>query len=151
MSARQPVVHHPRGGVGAQSGFALPTAIFLLVVLAALAAWMVTLSRTTAADAALDLQGTRAYFAARAGIEWGAWQVLRSAAPAPCFASPASITLGADLANFAVRVTCTFSDHTDGATALRVYRIVATASSGAPGSIDYVERQVIADFVSGTP
>lgn len=54
-----------------ESGFVLPTAIFLLVVLAALATYMVSLSRTSHISSALDVQGTRTYLAARAGIEWG--------------------------------------------------------------------------------
>ena len=50
-----------------ESGFVLPTAIFLLVVLAALATYMVSLSRTSHISSALDVQGTRAYLAARHG------------------------------------------------------------------------------------
>jgi len=50
-----------------ETGFVLPTAIFLLVVLAALATYMVSLSRTSHLSSALDVQGTRAYLAARAG------------------------------------------------------------------------------------
>ena len=43
----------------AESGFVLPTAIFLLVVLAALGTYMVTLSRTSHISSALDIQGAR--------------------------------------------------------------------------------------------
>ncbi len=54
-----------------QSGFAAIAAIFVLVVLAALGAFMVTSSNTQQLTSALDVQGSRAYWAARAGLEWG--------------------------------------------------------------------------------
>ncbi|MBC2732151.1 hypothetical protein [Thiobacillus sp.] len=135
-----------------ESGFVLPTAIFLLVVLAALATYMVSLSRTSHISSALDVQGTRAYLAARAGIEWGAWQVVDpqhlQPSPAPCPASPYTLTgLGGTLAAFTVKVTCTQSaPYTDGADTVTVYQITSTATSGAPHEVDYVERQIRASF-----
>jgi MSHA biogenesis protein MshP len=59
-----------------ESGMSLITAIFLLVILAALGALMVSLSSTQQAEAAIDMQGSRAYHAARAGIEYGAFQAI---------------------------------------------------------------------------
>ncbi|HEY6280567.1 MAG TPA: hypothetical protein VIW72_02070 [Burkholderiales bacterium] len=63
-----------------QSGFLLVTAIFLLVILAALGAFILTISGTQQTGSALDVQGSRAYQAARAGIEWGSYQVLNAGA-----------------------------------------------------------------------
>lgn len=57
-------------------GFALVTAIFLLVVLAALGAFIVNISSTLSTTSAQDLRGSRAYHAAQAGLEWGMLQVL---------------------------------------------------------------------------
>lgn len=126
-----------------ESGFVLPTAIFLLVVLAALAAYMVSLSRTSHISSALDVQGTRAYLAARAGIEWGAWELLRNSSCVP--AAPPLTGLGGTLAAFTVKVSCVPSGiYTDGADTVTVYRITSTATSGA--EVDYVERQIQADF-----
>ncbi|MHB1092093.1 hypothetical protein [Thiobacillus sp.] len=128
-----------------ESGFVLPTAIFLLVILAALAAYMVSLSRTSHISSALDVQGTRAYLAARAGIEWGAWQLLQNSSS--CAAASPPLTLGGTLAAFSVTVTCVPSgSYTDGADTVDVYRITSTAKSGAPNEVDYVERQIQADF-----
>ena len=127
-----------------ESGFVLPTAIFLLVVLAALATYMVSLSRTSHISSALDVQGTRAYLAARAGIEWGAWQLLRNAT---CDAGPAPVALTGTLTSFSVDVSCTHSGpYPDGADTVDVYVISSTAKSGAPGQVDYVERQIRASF-----
>jgi MSHA biogenesis protein MshP len=129
----------------AESGFVLPTAIFLLVILAALAAYMVSLSRTSHISSALDVQGTRAYLAARTGIEWGAWQLLRNS---QCLTGPTPLTgLGGTLAAFTVNVSCVPSGtYTDGADTVTVYQITSTATSGASGEVDYVERRIQASF-----
>lgn len=128
----------------AQRGFAIVSAIFLLVVLGALGAFMVTLSTVQHTSSTQDLQGARAYQAARAGIEWGAYQVLRSAS---CAAST-SLTLPApSLTGFTVMVDCieaAGSPFTEGANQIRVYQITSTATSGTAGSAYYVERQLSA-------
>lgn len=127
-----------------ETGFVLPTAIFLLVVLAALATYMVSLSRTSHISSALDVQGTRAYLAARAGIEWGAWQLLRNSS---CAAASPPLTLAGTLATFSVDVSCVPSGpYTDGVDTITVYVITSTAKSGASGQVDYVERQIRASF-----
>jgi MSHA biogenesis protein MshP len=133
-----------------ESGFVLPTAIFLLVILAALATYMVSLSRTSQLSSALDIQGGRAYQAARAGIEWAAWQVIDpqnlQPSPAPCPASPTALALTGTLAAFAVSVSCTRTLATDGADTVAIYQITSTASAGAAGEVDFVQRQIQASF-----
>jgi MSHA biogenesis protein MshP len=129
-----------------ESGFVLPTAIFLLVVLAALATYMVSLSRTSHLSSALDIQGTRAYLAARAGIEWAAWQLLQNPTPS-CVAAPPPLALSGTLVTFSVNVSCVQSGtYTDGVDTIGVYQITSTATSGLPGEVDYVERQIQASF-----
>ncbi|MDO9467254.1 MAG: hypothetical protein Q7J36_08125 [Thiobacillus sp.] len=132
-----------------ESGFVLPTAIFLLVILAALAAYMVSLSRTSHISSALDIQGSRAYLAARAGIEWAAWQVVDpqglQVSPAPCPA-PTTLTLEGTLAAFSVDVSCIPFVETDGADTVAIYQITSTATSGLPDEVDYVEREIRASF-----
>ncbi len=105
------------------AGFSIVAAIFLLVVLAALGAFILTVSTTQQIGSALDVQGARAYQAARAGIEWGVYQRLRGAwVPAPqptpplpandpcsatqtgSFALPPAATT---LSGFTVTVSCT--------------------------------------------
>ena len=142
--------HAARRPPPAESGFVLPTAIFLLVVLAALGTYMVTLSRTSQISSALDIQGARAYQAARSGIEWSAWQVIDpqnlQLSPTPCPASPTVLTLTGTLAAFAVSVSCTRTLVTDGAEEVAMYQIVSTATSGIVGEMDFVERQIQASF-----
>ncbi|MEW6415431.1 MAG: hypothetical protein AB1482_09285, partial [Pseudomonadota bacterium] len=97
-----------------------------------------------------DVHGARAYQAARAGIEWAAWQVNDpqglQVAPTPCPASPTSLALGGTLAGFAVTVECSRSLETDGPATVAVYRVVSTATAGAAGEIDFVERRIEAVF-----
>ena len=126
-----------------QRGFLLPVAIFLLVILAGLGAYAVSLSTTQNATAQQDVQGARAYQMARSGVEWAAYQVLAPATAnlGNCPASPASFNID----GFSVSVTCTRSadyfehgaDHT-----ITMYDVTATATFGAAGSTGYVERQV---------
>lgn len=133
-----------------ESGFVLPTAIFLMVILAALATYMVSLSRTSHISGALDIQGSRAYQAARAGIEWAAWQVVDpqnlQPSPTPCPASPSTVVLTGNLASFTVTVTCTRTLAVDGASPVAIYQVTSTATSGAVGEVDYVDRQIQASL-----
>lgn len=129
-----------------ECGFVLPTAIFLLVILAALGGYMVSLSRTSQLSSALDIQGGRAYQAARAGIEWAAWQLLQNPAPSCASVSPPVVLTGT-LAAFSVNVSCIQSgSYTDGADTVEIYQVTSTATSGLPGEVDYVERQIQASF-----
>jgi len=129
-------------------GFSLVSAIFLLVVIAALGTFAVTLSTTQQQSAALDVLGARAYQAARAGIEWGAYQVLPNSAvgfAATCRggATSQSVTpLPNTLSGFTVNVGCSATSHVEGASTLWVYSLASTATQGTVATPDYVERQM---------
>jgi len=121
-------------------GFTIVAAIFLLVVLAALGAFVLTVSSSQHMASAQDLQGARAYQAARSGIEWGAYQVLRNSS---CAAST-PISPSGTLTGISVTVLCssagwTYTEAGDGVT---LYQLTVTASQGAVGSATYVERQL---------
>jgi MSHA biogenesis protein MshP len=136
-----------------QRGFTIVSAIFILVVLAALAAFIAVISTTQQIGSALDVQGARAYQAAKAGIEWGTYQVWSSSpagrAGAVCPTSPTPLTFPAaasTLSAFSVTVTCTAT--TDGSGGPTVFSITATACNsggacpGAAGNAGYIERQI---------
>lgn len=121
------------------AGFAAISAVFLLVVLAALGAYMLTLSNTQHITSAQDLQGSRAYWAARAGLEWGAASAVNQ-----CPSSPASFALN----GLNVQVTCSMSTYQDGAQSTRVLSFESQASNGAAvGTPGYVERSLSATLV----
>ncbi len=123
----------------AARGFAAIAAIFLLVVLAALGAFMLTFSNTQQLTSAQDIQGSRAYWAARGGLEWGLASVLtNSACPA---VSPTVLALD----GFAVSVDCASQVFAEGGANRTIYRITATANQGGGvGTISYIERSVSA-------
>ncbi|MBC7780055.1 MAG: agglutinin biogenesis protein MshP, partial [Proteobacteria bacterium] len=70
-----------------QRGFAILGAFFLVIVLGALGVAMARMTAQNQAGAALDVQGARAFEAARTGIEWASWQVLNPASAPACFAA----------------------------------------------------------------
>jgi MSHA biogenesis protein MshP len=124
-------------------GFSLVSAIFLLVVIAALGTFAVTLSTTQQQSAAQDVLGSRAFQAARAGIEWGAYQVLQNGGS--CAASQTLAALPGMLAGFNVTVTCAPSasnPYDEAGTPVNMYQLTATAKQGTVGSPGYVERQM---------
>ena len=140
-----------------QAGISLVTAIFLIVVLAALGAIVVTVSGLQHTSSARDVMGAKAYLAARAGIEWGAFKVLQQAAPLGAGVCPAPSTsipmpAGTDLTGLTVNVACALSNADEGSRVgpgnpLEFYLITATACNQppcpnpAPGPA-YVERQL---------
>lgn len=132
-----------------QRGFSLISAIFLLVVIAALGTFAVSLSTTQQMSAAMDLLGSRAYQASRAGIEWGAYQVLQNTSGAFATACPGTTTANpafpGTLADFNVTVACSGTPVSEGSATVTMYQITSTASgvAGATvGSQNYVERQM---------
>ena len=58
-----------------QKGVSLVAGIFLLLLMAGLAAGMATVMSTAHVNSAADIGGARAYQAARAGAEWGMYQL----------------------------------------------------------------------------
>lgn len=128
--------------LSSERGFSLVSAIFLLVVIAALGIFAVTLSTTQHQSAAMDVMGSRAYQAARAGIEWAAYQVVTQASPpVTCDTNFAQGSLGGTLAPFTVTVTCT-STPVAGDLISYVYDVSAVAKAGAMGDPNYVERVI---------
>ena len=129
------------------------SAIFLLIVIAALGVFSVTLSTTQHQSALLDVMGSRAYQAARAGIEWGAYQVLPASAgsfASTCrtigSSSSAISPLSGTLANLTVTVDCVATSHTEGVSTVWGYQLAASAAQGIPNTFNYVERNAASDI-----
>ncbi len=117
-----------------QRGFAAIAAVFLVVVLAALGAFMVTFSNTQQLTSAQDVQGSRAYWAARAGLEWGI-----ASTTTTCPASPTTLTVD----TFTVVITCALQAHAEVGATVNVFRFTSVASSaGAVGGVGFIERSL---------
>jgi MSHA biogenesis protein MshP len=133
-----------------QHGFAAIAAIFLVVVLAALGAFMVSFSNTQQLTSAQDLQGTRAYWAAQGGLEWGIGTVSAVADPSTLTASNCSTPAGTPLPidGFSVAVTCSIAMYVEAGSNKYIFQFqsIASSSSGAPGSIGYTERSISASM-----
>jgi MSHA biogenesis protein MshP len=128
--------HTPRA---VHRGFAAIAAIFLVVLLAALGAFMVGFSNTQQLNSAQDVQGSRAYWAARGALEWA----IPTVTPALCVAPMASVPTPLD--GFTIRVDCVPNAYTEGIVTVNVLRLTATASQGSGvGSVGFVERSVSA-------
>jgi len=131
-----------------QSGFSLITAIFLLVVLATLMLYMSNLSVVQHTTVVMSVQGARALQAARAGVEYGAYNALGINGNAWCDSAPDSLSFSEPaLSPFQVTIDCSRSSHTEGADTLTFYAISALAESGSFASglnanPDYVSRRI---------
>lgn len=130
-------------------GFGLIAVLVILVMLAGMAAAIVSISTSQQRNSALDVQAARAWQAARAGNEWGLFQALRAGS---CVAST-TLNLTATT-GFNVTVSCAPYTYNEGeispgvpqpVTFFRI-RSVACPSSTCPGtaaevaSPSYVER-----------
>jgi MSHA biogenesis protein MshP len=122
-----------------QRGFALMAAIFVLLVLTALAAFAVRIGTTQQQSVAFDVMIARAQAAADSGIEYGANQAL-TASPPQCLSSTPVPLTAATLNGFSVTVTCSPSTHQVGAVTYHAYVLQSTAQQGTYGSADYVAR-----------
>ena len=134
----------------ARQGFALPTAIFLMVILALLGAFIVRINSIQTGSLALDVRGTGAYQSARAGTEWGAYQSLRVIGPSPaaCFASTNLTFAGTSLAPFTATVTCARTTADELGITQTIDQIIVTACNeppcpnATPTLANYTERRI---------
>ncbi len=132
-------------------GFALPAAIFILVVLAALGTFAASLSSLQHSGLAIDVQGVRAYQGARAGLEWGLYQTLQTASSA-CGSTGSEVAVSATtMADVTITVRCTQVAVEDGQTIFSIDAWAcnrpAASSPKCPGdaTVDgYVERKLSA-------
>lgn len=130
-----------------QRGFTLVTGIFLITILFLLSAYMIGFRVYQDASVSLDTLGTRAFAAARSGVEWGAYQALR---PGPCVAGANSLALGGSLTGYTATVTLTPAPYNEAGTAVTICNISSNACNQpaagvcpnpAPGA-NYAERQI---------
>jgi MSHA biogenesis protein MshP len=136
---------------GNQAGFGIISAVFILVILAVLAVSITFMAGTQRSASNMDLLGSRAYQAARAGIDWGAYQALVSAAcPAP---TNLTFPAGSSMAGFTTTITCALTTTNEGGVTITLYNIISNACNFPTGGACpnaasanplYVERQVTA-------
>lgn len=122
-------------------GFALIPALFLIVVLGALALVAIRVGNGQQQTVIMTLQQARALAAAQSGIEWGAYQTVGG----NCAASTTLNLTEAALNGFTVIVNCAALPFANGAATSTSYVLNSTATYGIYGQPSYVRR-----VVSGT-
>lgn len=145
-------------------GFLLPSAIFLLVILAALGAFILNISTSQQLGMALDIKGERAWQAANAGMEWVRYKLASNPSSPSCPAGtpwPASVggnqslsfSSTSTLTDFYATVECQSVASTDvQGVPTQVFEVRVTACSpaaaaeprcpGTPAATGYAERQL---------
>lgn len=131
-------------GVG-QRGVALVNAIFLIVVLAALGGYMVSISGVQQSTTNRALINARTLIAARAGLDWGIHRAVapptlgsgECSSPAPQFG-----LTGDGLENIQVTVECTTTVYGTAGGQANIYYIVSTARNSSTGTVEYAERKL---------
>jgi MSHA biogenesis protein MshP len=132
--------------VSSEQGFAAVTAIFLIVIVAALGAFMLTFSNTQQLTSAQDIKGSRAYWAARAGLEWGVASVLNTSV-CPTLPTPSPTEL--QIENHKVILRCERYTYSEATQSVNIFEFTSVASpigAGAVGSLGYIERSVSASI-----
>lgn len=134
-----------------QAGFSLVAAVFLIVILAALAAFAVQVTMTQSAGANTELLEAQAQAAAAAGIEYGANLALQP--PGVCRATTTLRPNQPGLSGFVVTVRCLRTSHQIGAgpTTYYAYALTSSASHGSYGSSDYVARKITRNVTNAPP
>ena len=132
-------------------GIALPTAIFVIVVLAALGAFTINLSGVQQTTTTQALTAARASLAARSGMEWAVHRAVATTQPGTCNALTSFLPAGDGFtAVSGVAVTCSYSTLVVAGATYHTYYLASTASYGTAGTPDYVERKIEATVCRST-
>ncbi|MCW8889177.1 MAG: pilus assembly protein MshP [Sedimenticola sp.] len=119
-----------------QRGFSLISTLFMVVVLAALGAYMTRLNISQQTTTTMSLQSVRAWYAASSGLDWAVFQINASSS---CPTVPSNFTAE----GFTISLTgCTAYPITEGAVSYTLYDLQITASQGTFGSTGYVSRRL---------
>lgn len=125
-----------------QQGLNLISVIFLLVVIASIGAFMVTIGNIQQQTSTFSVLSSRALFAAESGMQWAVSSVL---ATNDCSTFPASFNLSGGAAkNYSVSATCSLTTHTENPSTYNVYRLSVIATLGSIGDADFISRTISA-------
>lgn len=134
------------GRLRRNAGVSIVTAIFLIVVLAGMGAAIVTVTTAQQATSALDVLGTRAYLAARAGVEYGLYQGLIPGGTG-CLATTSFSPPAATLSGITVTLTCSAVNNVRLLTVTACNQPAAgVCPNAAPVGGEYVQRVISVSF-----
>jgi hypothetical protein len=122
----------------------LIVALFLIVVVALLAAFAVSIGTSQREQTNLRLLADRAQQAAHAGTEWAATRALANSCAA---SSTLNLTQGA-LNGYTVTITCTATAHNQSGVSYNIYDVSARAQYGRFGAAEYASKTLDAHFTN---
>ncbi|MCK5666153.1 MAG: hypothetical protein KAI17_21835 [Thiotrichaceae bacterium] len=134
-----------------QQGFSLVTALFILVVLASLGLYMVTISGAQHQSVNYTLLSARAYQAARSGIEWGIYQTINNG---DCSGFPRTIDFSDNgLNGFQTKISCSLGSYQEKGDHFNIYHLSAVSQSDSVnfGSLSYVSREILITITDAAP
>ncbi len=124
-----------------QRGINLISVIFLLVVIASIGAFMVTIGNVQQQTSIFSVLSSRALYAAQSGMQWAVRTVLLP--PNNCSAFPATFSLtGGAASNFSVTASCSLDTVTENPNTYNVYKLEVLATLGSIGDPDYISRTI---------
>lgn len=127
-------------------GFTLVAAVFILIILGLLSAFIIGISATTRTTATSAIAGANSYFAAYSGLEWG---INRTLALVSCPSTTnLSLTQGS-LSGYTVNVSCTQESFTENPLTITIHTLTSKATTGTIGSKDYSSREMKITIISG--
>lgn len=137
--------NHPPHSLTKQAGFSIVMAIFILVVLGLLGAYMVRFSGVEHMTSTYALQGARAFQASKAGLGWAIAAIKAGGTCTEVNAQTALTFPG--LTGFTVALSCSSSSYQEGSNTPILYQLNAHSEFGAYGSPDYVSREIEVSMV----
>ncbi len=131
-------------------GFALPSAIFALVVFAILGVALLFISTTTNKSSTLETLETKAFFAAKAGVDYGVYKAVKESI---CNNTISTIDLNdSHFVGFKSSYSCELRTVTEGGLTKNYYKVTSygcntsTANcpepAGRPTNEDYTEKSI---------
>lgn len=125
-----------------RQGFSLVSVIFLLVVLAVVVTYAVTISGVQHQTSTYSVLSSRAVFAAESGTQWA---IQRALSDGSCAAFPAGFALSGGAADgFQIEAECSLSTYTENPDTYNVYSLEVMAHLGNVDDPDYISRRVSA-------
>ncbi|HHA18428.1 MAG TPA: pilus assembly protein MshP [Methylophaga sp.] len=134
-----------------QQGFSLVMALFILIVLASLGLYMVTISGTQQQSVNYTLLSARAYQAARSGIEWGIYQTINNG---DCSGFPRTIDFSDNgLNGFQTVISCNLGNYQEKGDSFNIYHLTAASETDTAslGDLSYVSREIVITVTDVTP
>ncbi len=126
-----------RAALARAAGFSLLTALFLLVVVSSLAAYMVNLATVQHLSSAMAGQNSRALYMAVSGLEWATAEIRTN--PGSCPTVPS--TFSSD--GFTIELqACSRNPVTESGVTYALYDLAVEASQGTFGTTGFVSRSL---------